>query len=262
LNADATLSADTADRLNALIDKGLIFSIATARTEATVVPMLSRLKLKLPVVLMNGAAVYNIAEKKYELVNTIGKENSKIIAEKAEQYGINGFCYRIADNKLNTFLDKLSTKAMIDFYNERVKQYNKKFTMTDSLMSVADENTVYFCFMNTRDKLEKLYTDLKELDSVKTEFYADIYDQNNWFLEILNKNASKKSGVLFVKQFANADKAIGFGDNLNDMPLFDACDECYAVANAKPELKAAATGVIGENVNNGVVSFLEKNTLN
>ena len=38
--------------------------------------------------------------------------------------------------------------------------------------------------------------------------------------------------------------------------MFRVADECYAVANARPELKAAATGVIGSNVEMGVPRFL------
>ena len=43
-----------ADRLNRLIDKGLKFSIATARNHAAAYPPLQNLNLKLPVILFNG----------------------------------------------------------------------------------------------------------------------------------------------------------------------------------------------------------------
>ena len=37
-----------------------------------------------------------------------------------------------------------------------------------------------------------------------------------------------------------------FGDNRNDLQMFGAADESYAVANAVPELKASATGVLSD----------------
>lgn len=49
---------------------------------------------------------------------------------------------------------------------------------------------------------------------------------------------------------------IGFGDNLNDLSLFAGCDECYAVANARDEVKAAATGVIGSNLEDAVPEWI------
>ena len=42
----------------------------------------------------------------------------------------------------------------------------------------------------------------------------------------------------------------------NDLPLFQAADESYAVANAVPELKAAASGIIPSNEEDGVARWL------
>lgn len=38
-------------------------------------------------------------------------------------------------------------------------------------------------------------------------------------------------------------------------------DECYAVENAHPDLKAVATGIIGANEEDGVARWLEENVL-
>ena len=51
-----------------------------------------------------------------------------------------------------------------------------------------------------------------------------------------------------------------FGDSVNDIPMFKAADEAYAVANAIDELKAAATAVIGSNEEDAVAAFLKEIT--
>lgn len=51
-----------------------------------------------------------------------------------------------------------------------------------------------------------------------------------------------------------------FGDAVNDISMFEAADECYAMENAVPELKAIATGVIGSNNEDGVARWLEENS--
>ena len=43
---------------------------------------------------------------------------------------------------------------------------------------------------------------------------------------------------------------------MNDLPLFQAAEESYATANAMPQVKAAATAVIGSNEEDGVARFL------
>jgi len=58
------------------------------------------------------------------------------------------------------------------------------------------------------------------------------------------------------------DRIISFGDGMNDIPLFEISDECYAVANAVPELKERATGIIGSNENDGVAKWLLERLFN
>jgi hydroxymethylpyrimidine pyrophosphatase-like HAD family hydrolase len=70
------------------------------------------------------------------------------------------------------------------------------------------------------------------------------------------KNATKANAVLQIKELYGFDKVISFGDGVNDIPMFEISDECYAVANAVPELKEKAAGIIGSNKNDGVAKWL------
>ena len=72
------------------------------------------------------------------------------------------------------------------------------------------------------------------------------------------KSVSKASGALEVKKILGADKIIAFGDNLNDIPLFEIADECYAVSNAEDELKKIATDVIASNDEDAVAEFIQE----
>ena len=69
---------------------------------------------------------------------------------------------------------------------------------------------------------------------------------------------NKGRAAVELKKQLGADRLIVFGDNINDIPLFEASDECYAVRNACDELKKIATGVIGSNSDNAVAKFIEK----
>ena len=54
LDGDGQLPEDSVKRLNQLIDKGLNFTIATARNYDSAYPLLKGLNLKYPVILFNG----------------------------------------------------------------------------------------------------------------------------------------------------------------------------------------------------------------
>ena len=45
-------------------------------------------------------------------------------------------------------------------------------------------------------------------------------------------------------QLLQPDAITGMGDNLNDIPLFEACDRCCAVGNAHKEVKERAEYVL------------------
>ena len=57
LQSDQTISAFSAETLNALIRNGLLFSYATARSYATASKVTSNLQLCIPVIVFNGTFV-------------------------------------------------------------------------------------------------------------------------------------------------------------------------------------------------------------
>ena len=64
INSKREVPKKSVEILNKLIDKGVNFTVATARTPATAVEILQDLNLKLPVALMNGVLIYDTKEEK------------------------------------------------------------------------------------------------------------------------------------------------------------------------------------------------------
>ncbi|XEC94772.1 HAD family hydrolase [Paenibacillus tarimensis] len=62
----------------------------------------------------------------------------------------------------------------------------------------------------------------------------------------------------YISETYGFDKVVCFGDNLNDLSMFEAADEGYAVSNEHDRVKKAATQIIGSNNNDGVARFLKK----
>lgn len=51
---------------------------------------------------------------------------------------------------------------------------------------------------------------------------------------------------------------ICFGDDFNDLSMFEIADESYVMQNAHHMVKKAATAVIEANTDDGVARFLEE----
>lgn len=257
LNENAEISVYTEKTLNALIEKGMKFSFATARTAATVVKMTEGINISLPVVLMNGALVYDIKNDIYIDVKSIERAAVKSVIKAMKKYDISGFAYTIENGSMKTYYDELKTAAMREFYEERRRKFNKPFVRLEDFSKILDKCVVYFSFLNSEEKLKPMFDEISNIQGMTVEYYRDIYNTDQWYLELLSDKASKYHALNFLRGYLGTDKLIGFGDNLNDIPLFKACDECYAVENANPAIKELADGVIGSNRNDGVARFLE-----
>lgn len=259
LNENALLSEDTIQGLNKLIEKGVNFTVATARTNATVVKMLKDVNIQLPVILMNGVTIYDIRNKKYLITENISLTGKKVLFDTIRALSLAGFAYCIDNNELGTYYETADSPAARAFIEEREKIYGKKFTKVNSFDECINKNVVYYSIDAHKDVLGKAYNILYGCDELHAEFYRDIYNTDHWYLEVCSCTASKKNAVKRLRTLLEAEKVISFGDNLNDIPMFEASDEAYAVANAKDEVKMRANGVIESNINNGVVKFIKAN---
>lgn len=254
LNSDAEISDFTSDTLNELIDNGINFTVATARTAATVLDILRDVKMNLPVILMNGVCIYDIKTNEYIQFFKINKKSCRFLFDKLIEYDLYGFLYSL----YNTYYINDDSPHARKFIEERYRKYGKIFTKVDSFYDCINDDLVHFSVSDRKERLIDLYNDLITDSELNIEFYQDIYNTANWYLEVCDKNASKYNAVKFLRNRYNFDKIIGFGDNLNDIPMFKACDYTCAVANAKPDVKSHADEIIDSNTNNGVANWLNR----
>ena len=258
LNANAELSDYTINTLTRLIDNGMHFSIATARTIATAKLMLQNVPINVPIILMNGVLVYDLQKKQYIKKEMLAQDKTVEIVSAIEKTGVTGFMFTLTGNTLMSYYQKIANIAMQEYVDERVQKFNKKFMQIDNFSSVTLD-IIYFCFIDSAQNIERLHKEINHAHGIRIEKYQDIYCEDIWYMEVFSDTASKRTAVEFLRTKYNFDKIVGFGDNLNDLPLFSASDECYAVANAKLALKESATDVIGTNTENGVAKWLEQN---
>ena len=79
----------------------------------------------------------------------------------------------------------------------------------------------------------------------------------NW-IDIHHRSGSKGGAVELLKEELGLKQVICFGDSDNDLSMFALADEAYAPENAKAEVKAAATAVIGHHDADGIARFLRE----
>ncbi|MCD7775054.1 MAG: HAD family hydrolase [Clostridiales bacterium] len=260
LNDNAEISENDIRELNRLISNGLNFTAASARTHVTIIKILEKANIKLPVITMNGAAIYDLRKKKYTYAAILTDDAKKTLIDIIHSCIRAGFLYTIEDGILHTYYETAKTPAAKAFIEERERKYNKKFTQISSFEECIDKDIIYYSVADKPENLQKPYDILKEHTDLHVDFYHDIYTEGCMYLEISSAKASKKNALLKLKKDFGFHRVVSFGDNLNDLPMFEVSDECYATANAKQIVKEKATGIIGSNTDGGVIDFLKSNT--
>ncbi|MGB4657957.1 MAG: HAD-IIB family hydrolase [Mobilitalea sp.] len=259
LHPNVELSSNSISIINNLIGQGMLFSVATARTIASVRPILKNVAVTMPIVLMNGVAIYDLNENKYVKIEVFPQKSILLLMSIIRDYHLKGFAYTITDGVMATYYKELKTKGMQDFYQERVDRYQKKFVQIDDFSSLLGEPIIYFSLLDQRDYLEPIHLLLETIPDLNCVFYKDNYSPDLWYLEIYSKTASKYHAVQFLRSYLNLDSIVCFGDNRNDLPLFEASDKRIAVGNAVEELQSKADLIIGKNYEDGVANWLANN---
>jgi len=259
LDKNAEITVYTKDVINRFVANGGHFTVATARTLDTVLHILDGVKLSVPAVLLNGVSVYDTDAREYKKIETIEPCCAAELFVTLAGMGVTGFVYTLENNDLAYYYENLDAPHRKQFHDERSEKYGRVYIKVNSFSELCDREITYFSTGDDYAALSPLYERLKTDARLHLEFYRDIYHTDIWYLEVCPASASKFNAVLYIKESYGFDRVVAFGDNLNDLPLFRASDECYAVANARAELKAQATAVIGANCQDGVAKWMEEN---
>ncbi|WP_297714507.1 HAD family hydrolase [Clostridium sp.] len=256
INSKRKVPKKSLEILNKLIEKGVNFTVATARTPATAVEILQDLNLKLPVALMNGVLIYDTKELKYIDIKGIEKETVNKVLDIFKTHNKNPLVYAVKDNHLWVYHKEFENIYEYNFYKERADKKLKTFVKVEDYDgSLMGSNTINFVAFDNYEKIKTIAEKIKCIEGITVNYYKDVYE-DCYFLEAYSSEASKANGIKYLSKYIEYSKVICFGDNLNDIPMFELANEAYATANAAEEIKKIATDVIGSCEDNGVAEFL------
>lgn len=256
LRGDATVSRDTEQIVNELIRQGMAFTYATARSIESARTITGGLRLELPAVTRNGAVLADNRTGAHLEKAVFGEKEIALLKELLPELPRLGFVSCFAGAEMyKMYLPGEKTPGMdkyLDFYRDDPRM--KAAADFDGLF-IGQPG--YVTLIDDREKLAPVYERIRAYDCWESLFQKDTYWDEFW-LEICPKDCTKAKTLLKLKERYGFEKLVVFGDSLNDLSMFRAADEAYAVSNAIDELKEAATAVIGSNEQDAVANFLKE----
>lgn len=211
LNKNEKMSDYSRVELNRMIDDGMNFTIATMRTPAIIAETMKDIRLKYPVIAMDGAVLYDVANNRYIKNYMISADISSKIKKVLDEYNMKYFTNIIVDDSIFIYypelVDKVQIKMVNDLYYSPYRNYIRR-------PAPVGEEVLYFMLLDKQRKIEALYNDL--LKKGFSEYLKIVeYDSYNYkgysYIKIFNKDATKKNMTEYLKEYIGINKVVTLG---------------------------------------------------
>jgi Cof subfamily protein (haloacid dehalogenase superfamily) len=242
LKSDLSISPFTKDVWNSFADTHTL-SVATARTYKKAEQFLRGLHINAPLILLDGSLIVS-EDKKIIDTKIIEQNMGDEIIEIGAKFSLYPFVLALSDTELNEAF--LYPKQRNDYQHRLLERYIGDDNLEEKANIRAMKDNFKLVYMGEEYELQALKDELfkifgNELKYILApEAYMDCY-----FLTLLHKDADKAHGLQKVNEYLNIDfkHYTVFGDNLNDIGMFELAGNSVAVANAHQDVKKAATFV-------------------
>lgn len=260
LTPDSTISTRTAEIITDLSKRGAAITVATARTPATVEPLLARTRTNLPAIVMTGAAMWLRDRQRYSDEHLIARDRTELIDRAFARANVVPFIYIMGEDEfLRVYhAGKTMTRAEQKFVDERQHLKLKRFYLNAEPTDEQQSRRILNFAMGTLAQTEQAADELSGVDGISVSCYRDTYNRDLGLLEVFAGNVSKAAAVSELKRKTGAKRLVVYGDNLNDLPMMEVADVAVAVENALPEVKERADVVIGPNTDDSVAKHIQK----
>lgn len=257
LNTQNFINPYSIEIINSLVEQGMIFTYATARSLVSASVVTKGLSTKIPIIAYNGAFIFHPATGAIIASEGFQKEETDKVIEVLKEHDISPLVYSFIQGK-----EKVSWVTSRE--NDGIRRYlslrkgDKRLRPLGTAEKLYDGNMFYYTCIGEREELQPIY-DIFSNDSRYTcTLQQELYRSEYW-CEIMPRKATKANAIQKLKELWNCERVVSFGDAVNDIPMFQISDECYAVENAVDELKQMATGIIGSNDADGVAVWIKGN---
>lgn len=264
LNTRSEVSRESARKITGLSCEGALITVATARTPATVEPLLADTLTTGPAVVMTGATLWNRTSQSYLEPAFLTGASVEAVRAAMERNGLNPFVYILpGDQIIRAYHPGPLTATDRDFVDKRSRLQLKRFVIGGE-PAVSPDNCIILFAMG---EPEAVFAAASEIESdavhpTSVSAYVDPCSCGVGVLEVKAPGTSKAASVKRVAEMTGADRLVVFGDNVNDLSMMEVADVAVAVGNAVPQVMSAADVVIGTNDADSVARFIESDFRN
>lgn len=211
LSGKEQLSPYSQVEINRMLADGANFTVSTGRTPGSLIEPLRNINIKLPVIAMNGAVLYDIRKNEYLKAYIIPNHVAEGLCKILDQFDINYFINMLLDNALLIQHKGLKNDAEQDIYRTLSTSPYRNY-ITQNMMEQC--KCIYFMVVQEKALCKKIYEALMadEISGhVRIMMYDSVDYQGYAYIKIYDKNASRESMLDYLKQETGLNKTVTFG---------------------------------------------------
>lgn len=178
--------------INRMLSEGLNFTLVTMRTPASLMDIVSDVELKLPVVVMNGAALYDFRNNSYVKAYIISGDTCEKARNIINNAGMNVFTNALCDDSLVIYYDRLENKAEKAIFTSLKKSPYRNYI---NRKPQPEDRVIYLMMVDQSDRISALYDQLvhSEVGQLLKMITYPSQDYPGYsYIKIYNRNAGKQ----------------------------------------------------------------------
>ncbi|MCQ2240340.1 HAD hydrolase family protein [Treponema sp.] len=211
LNKDYHLNDYCKVELNRMLDEGMNFTLSTMRPPAAIMEPMAEIRLKLPVIAMDGAVMYDTKEKRYLSKIELTKNEKNRVHKLLEENNLVYFANVVVNDTLLIYFKEPETEIQSTLINELRKSPYRNYIKRPL---PQEESVVYFMLIYPTEKIEEIYSLLEHeniTESMKVLKYPSTDYPGHSYIKIFNSKATRNNMIENLKMQLNIEKTVTFG---------------------------------------------------
>ena len=211
LNKEYHLNDYCKVELNRMLDQGMNFTISTMRPPAAIIEALTDIRLKLPVIAMDGAVLYDTTNKRYLQKIELTQEDKIKVQNLLDEMKLVYFANVVIDDTLLIYHQKPDNEIQQKLIEElRTSPYRNYINRP----LPPQETVVYFMMIYPTLKAQQIFSALADaglLQKLKILFYPSNDYPGHSYIKIFNQYATRSNMIEMFKRQLGIEKTVTFG---------------------------------------------------
>ncbi|VEU59067.1 HAD family hydrolase [Mesomycoplasma neurolyticum] len=263
LQSDKSISPNSIQTIIKLKNNNKLFGVATGRPYYFVKKEITLLKPDFPIISCNGALIFDYKLNKVIFYNSFTKDQVSLIWNILTKNNITFLVYQV--DKMQGYHPEAKVSKWFKWVEDTIKSRDNEHKPEFVILNKEQQKN----FLNQENKIVKflmIKTDSNELDLEKAlkelNEIPGIYavQSHPEVVDIMRNESTKGTGIEMLAKKYNFDlnKTLVFGDESNDISMFEKAKYSVAMEQAPVNVKKVSTFITKSNDEDGIFHFVEK----